>query len=108
MSKIIEATNKLIRGDKEALALVDSIANNLSEDHYDFEDINYVNTKKEFILGYNVYYGLSKMKAVSKDGKSESIQYRLIIHGVFNGLGGARITDEEVIELVTKEIVARN
>ena len=75
MSKIIEATNKLINGDKEALSLVDKITDDLFETHYDFEDINCVNTTKELLAGHIVYYGLSKIKSIAKDGYSERTNY---------------------------------
>ncbi|GEM_PF-4746153 len=108
MSKIIEATNKLINGDKEALSLVDKITDDLFETHYDFEDINCVNTTKELLAGHIVYYGLSKIKSIAKDGYSERTNYRLMIHGVFRPLDGARVTDEKIINQVKDEIAARN
>lgn len=108
MSKIIEASKKILNNDKESLEMLESIVNNLSETRFDFMDIDNVKDKKELICGYIVYYSVLKTKVKAKNSAEDQTLIQVIVHGVFRPLDQARVVDSHIIDMIGNDIKNRN
>lgn len=108
MSKIIEASKKILAYQDETKLQLESIVKSIDNQRFEFVDNGSIVNRKELICGYTVYYSMSKIKAKSKSGHGDSTQIQVIIHGVFTPLNPERIYDVKIIDDIADSIKYKN
>lgn len=104
MSDIIRAAKELLDGKEEALQLVNEIVNstNVGEDFPNEKDVH---NFQEIILGYEVHYGLCKIKEALADGTAIN-KLMVSLYGVFEPISGKLLTDQVKLMEIKDEILA--